>query len=153
MVGLMCGLSHVRVTPTAGGWIVARVRSGPNTQLTLAVIPGNEFHDRGHCDGPYSYVHRPLPMSEAPGKRPLAKKPSSANATPKAEAPKLQKVRSDGYVKPAAAAADAAEAKAAKAANKAAKLKQLEDVSDSPHREQAWTRREAARSTPAAQPP
>ena len=81
----------------------------------------------------------------------MAKKPSSANATPKAEAPKLQKPRSDGYVKPAAAAA---EAKAAKAANKAAKReKQLEDVSDSPHREQAWTRREAARSTPAAQPP
>ena len=84
----------------------------------------------------------------------MAKKPSSANATPKAEAPKVQKPRSDGYVKPAAAAADAAEAKAAKAANKAAKReKQLEDVSDSPHREQAWTRREAARSTPAAQPP
>ncbi|EOD23026.1 hypothetical protein EMIHUDRAFT_195547 [Emiliania huxleyi CCMP1516] len=69
---------------------------------------------------------RPTLVARPP---PFAHKPSSANATPKAEAPKLQKPRSDGYVKPAAAAADAAEAKAAKAANKAAKReKQLEDL-------------------------
>ena len=91
------------------------------------------------------------PRSDGYVKPPLAKKPSSARVSPKASTKAFYvKPRSDGYVKPAA---DAAEAKAAKAANKAAKREKLEDVSDSPHREQAWTRREAARSTPAAQPP
>ena len=92
------------------------------------------------------------PRSDGYVKPSLAKKPSSARVSPKASTKAFYvKPRSDGYVKPATAAA---EAKAAKAANKAAKCeKQLEDVSDSPHREQAWTRREAARSTPAAQPP